>query len=130
MEQNNQSNSESLQLSEDLAYTTFNDWLSARSDEDLAQLVQVADQMNQRGEDRSLIKKEDENTLVRMLTVAIHFTDKPEITAAEVETAFMVFATNIAMEVGVRQGSIIKEGISSMIPEENTAKFSINNSNQ
>lgn len=117
------------QVAEDLKYTDFNQWIADRPTEELAYFLAVNEQcesmFNEQDPAEQARKRQevDDDTYLRLGMVALHFTDKVQWEQRHLDSAFNKLMSHIGMELGVRQGVLVKEGVSALLPGEDTARF-------
>lgn len=102
-------------------YGSFNNWLTNVPEEDLLYLSDIMDKVS----DDKLKTDEDLDSFQQIVAIAMFFSGKHEASEEEVEDLCQSMAVYISCECNVRKGDMTKEGIYSLVPGEDTAKYKI-----
>lgn len=111
-------------IQEALAAGSFDDWLTQLPTDWLRYLYDITQQfkIEQIGNEPEI---KDKPTLIRLVALAMHFSGKEGSHVPEIEETFTLFVKHLIIEIDVREGNATKVGTYSMVPEEETALFSL-----
>lgn len=118
-------------VAEDIKYTDFNQWLTDRSDEELAYFMNVGEQFeslvneNKPGEQSRKRREIDDDTLLRLHIVSLNFTDKLDWSERNTDAAYNKLMVHVGYEVTRRTGMVTKEGLAALEKRQDTAMFKI-----
>lgn len=103
-------------------YGSFNNWLSNIPEEDLQFISDIGDKAAKKLEDQK-----DIDAFEEMCAVAMYFSGigNEGIDEDQLNTLFHSLIIFVSCEANIRKGHMIKEGIYSMIPGEDTAKLKL-----
>lgn len=117
------------QIANDLQYTDFSQWLDARTPEELAHFIAVNEQYETMAHEQNPTEQArkrqelDENTVLRLGMVALHFTDKVQWSQEHLDKTFNKLIAHVGMELASREGVLQYEGSRSLIERQDRGRY-------
>lgn len=101
-------------------YGSFNNWLSSIPEEDLQFISDIGDKA-----DKELKDEADIDAFDQMCALAMYFSGRGDegLSEEQLQELFTSLIVFVSCEANIRKGYMTKEGMYSMVPNEDTAKL-------